>query len=127
MNNAGFMLISRQTKRKYCMEKKKETDNIINSLDGLQKASPGPYFYTRVRARLLKEETGIWGSIALFFTKPVVALTTLCLIFLLNTAAFLYQHESAPAMTDQTEQASTEDYNTTLAAKSYYDENTETH
>ncbi len=107
------------------MENKKETENILNSLDGLQKASPGAFFYTRVCARLQKEETGFWGKLALFLTKPTVALATLCLIFLLNAAAFFYQNESSSALADQSEQALTEDYNTTVATNSYYDENTE--
>ena len=109
------------------MEKKNETESILNSLDGLQKATPGAFFYTRVQARLQKEETGFWANIALFLTKPSVAMATLCLIFLLNAAAFFYRHESSSAMADQNEQALTEDYNTTVAANSYYEENTEVH
>ncbi|MEP7278562.1 MAG: hypothetical protein ABI813_07970 [Bacteroidota bacterium] len=111
------------------MEKRKETENILNSLDGLLKASPGAFFYTRVQARLQKEETGFWGSLAGFLTKPTVALATLCLIFLLNAAAFLYQKESSytVAAADQNEQTSADDYNTTLASNTYYDETFEAH
>ena len=111
------------------MEKNSKTDNILNSLDGLQKASPGHFFYTRVHAKLQREETGSWGRVAYFITKPSVALATLFLIFLLNAAAFFYHKESTSNSTakDQNEQVSAEDYNTTLAANSYYDENSEVH
>jgi hypothetical protein len=125
MNSAGFIVNSRQIQEELYMEKKNETESILNSLDGLQKASPGAFFYTRVQARLQKEETGFLGKIALFLTRPTVALAMLCLIFLLNAAAFYYQHESSSAAADQNEQALTEDYNTTVAANSYYEENTE--
>jgi len=109
------------------MEKKREIDNILNSLDGIQKASPGDFFFTRVQARLRKQETSPWSSIAAFVTKPTVTLATLCIIFLLNAAALFYQRTfSTTSMTDQFEQSSTDDYNTTLATNSYYDENTET-
>lgn len=109
------------------MKKKKEIESILDSLSGIEKASPGPFFFTRVQARLRKEVTGPWATLAYFFTKPTVALVTLCVIFLLNGAAFLYHKEASITAADQNEQILTEDYNTTLAANSYYDENTETH
>jgi hypothetical protein len=107
------------------MDKKKEIETIINSLEGMQKASPGDFFFTRVQAKLQKEEISLWGRIASFITKPTVALATLCLIFLLNAAALFYQSSSSTSMVDQVEQSSADDYNTTLAANSYYDENTD--
>lgn len=100
----------------------KDTEHILNSLEGLQKASPGTFFYTRVQARLQKEETGIWSNLAGYITRPAVALVTLGLIFLLNAAAFFYEREVSAAA-DQSEQTVNEEYNTTLAANSYYDEN----
>lgn len=107
------------------MENKQQitgTDGVLNSLDGLQKASPGAFFFTRVQARLQQQETSSWGKMALFMAKPAVAFATLGLIFLLNAAALFYQH-SVPVGADQAEQVNAEDYNTTLAANSYYDDN----
>lgn len=104
--------------------KQYETDKILNSLDGLQKADPGPFFYTRVQARLHKEEeAGFWAGLASFLARPSVALLTLLAICLLNVAAFLYQRHASSV--DQGDQVLTESYNTTLAANSYYDENTD--
>ena len=99
------------------------TEHILDSLDGLQKAGPGPFFYTRVQARLQKEQTGFWGRLALYVGSPRVAFATLGIIFLLNAAAFFYERGNTPAVADQTEQTINEEYNTTLAANSYYDEN----
>ena len=109
------------------MEKNKEIENILNSLDGIRKASPGHFFYTRVQARLQKEEISFWGRITAFLSKPRVALATLFLICLLNAAALLYQQRafSATSMADQIEQSGNDDYNTTLATNTYYDENSE--
>lgn len=101
----------------------KDTEHILDSLEGLQKASPGAFFYTRVQARLQKEETGIWGNLAGYITRPAVAFVTLGLIFLLNAAAFFYEREASSVTADQNEQTISEEYNTTLAANSYYDEN----
>ncbi|MEO5682599.1 MAG: hypothetical protein ABIQ88_08150 [Chitinophagaceae bacterium] len=109
------------------MKKKTATESILNSLDGLGKASPGAFFFTRVQARMQKDEVSLWGRISFFLTKPVVALCTLAVIFLLNAAVLFYQHQSAYATTlaDQFEQTGADEYNTTLAANSYYDENTD--
>jgi len=108
------------------MEKRKEIVKILSSLDGMEKASPGDFFFTRVQARLQRQETSTWGSITAFVTRPTVALATLCIIFLLNAAALFYQRTSSnSSVADQLEQNSADDYNTTLAANSYYDENTE--
>ena len=109
------------------MEKKKEIEEILNSLDGVQKASAGAFFFTRVQAKLQKQETSLWGKLAYFIAKPTVALATLSAIFLLNATVLFYQDESpsTTSIADQSEQAFTEEYNTTLAANSYYDENTE--
>jgi len=101
----------------------KDSAHILDSLEGLQKASPGPFFYTRVLARLQKEESGIWGRLVAYITRPSIALATLALIFLLNAAAFFYEREVSLMAADQNEQTINEDYNTTLAANSYYDEN----
>ena len=102
---------------------KKDLPDILDSLEGLQKASPGPFFYTRVQARLQKGESGIWSTLVAYITRPSVALATLGLIFLLNAAAFFYERQASSLAADPNEQTVNEDYNTTLAANSYYDEN----
>jgi hypothetical protein len=113
------------------MEKKRnmltKVEDALNSLDGLQKASPGPFFFTRVQAGLRKEETGIWGRIGWFITKPAVAVASLSLVILLNAAVLLYQKQvpSGSGIADQNEPAYADDYNTTVATNSYYDENIE--
>lgn len=113
------------------MQKKRnietQLEETMNSLDGLQKASPAPFFFTRVRARIQREQNSQWSIISSFIARPAVAFAGISLIVLLNIAALFYQKEhSATAMlTDQNDTANTDDYNTTVATSSYYDENTE--
>ena len=113
------------------MEKKKDiagkAEHTLNSLDGIQRAEPGPFFFTRVQAKLQKEGRSYWSSIASFITKPAVVIAGMGLIVLLNTAALFYQNEerSNALIADQNEQAYADDYNTTVASSSYYDENIE--
>ncbi|MEO6316925.1 MAG: hypothetical protein ABIU63_11685 [Chitinophagaceae bacterium] len=108
------------------MEKRNEIDQLLNSLDGMHRASAGDFFFTRLQARLAREELNGWARVTAFITKPRVALVTLGLILLLNVAALLYQQKSSMFSTaEQVEQATADDYNTTLAANSYYNENSE--
>ncbi|MDE3247130.1 MAG: hypothetical protein KGO82_00630 [Bacteroidota bacterium] len=93
------------------------TERTLHSLDGLQKASPGPFFYTRVQARLQREQPAGWlGRMVQQITRPAVVLTTLAIILLLNAAVLWFEKPSEQPVNN-------EDYNTTLAANSYYDEN----
>ena len=113
------------------MQKKRNIENQVeetmNSLEGLQKASPAPFFFTRVQARIQREQNNQWSIISSFIARPAVAVAGISLIVLLNVAALFYQKEhSATAMlTDQNDTVNTDDYNTTVATNSYYDENIE--
>lgn len=116
------------------MDKKKDltrwAEEALNSLDGIQKASPGPFFFIRVDARLRKEShAGFWGKMAYFFSMPSVAIASVVFVILLNTAAFFYQKAETSNIlaAEQSEQLNADDYNTTVASNSYYDENTELH
>jgi hypothetical protein len=93
------------------------TERTLSSLDGLQKASPGPFFYTRVQARLQREQPAGWlGRMLQQVTRPAVVLATLAIILLLNAAVLWFEKPAEQPVNN-------EDYNTTLAANSYYDEN----
>jgi len=92
----------------------------MNSLDGLQPASPAPFFFTRVKARMEKTEVSVWENLTGFIARPVVAFSVVCLIVLMNTLAFFEQKHSAPSLTEQqTEQSFYDDYN--VASNAFYD------
>lgn len=59
-------------------------DRVLNSLDGMERAQPQPWFYTRLKTRLSKEETTAWEYISRLLSRPVVAVTSLCLVLLMN-------------------------------------------
>lgn len=103
---------------------KMKTDDILNSLDGVQRATPRPYLHTRIMARLNRNNTG-WERMATLISKPVVAFATIALFLLVNVAV-LY-HLSATATTTTVSQDSTtplvsdNEYN--LSVSSLYDIN----
>lgn len=81
------------------METKIET--TLNSLDHVTRVGPGPFFFTRVEARLSRKDRTIWENISGFIAQPAVAFTVICLIISLNTLVILNQ-EKTPGISDQT-------------------------
>ena len=65
-------------------EIQQKVEETLESLNGIQRAEPQPFFYTRLIGRLQREERGIWETIGSFLSRPVVAIVSLCLILILN-------------------------------------------
>ncbi len=65
----------------------KQVDDTLNSLDGLQKASPGPYFFTRVQARLNRNQKDVWEQTLSFLTRPAVVAASVFAILLVDIIA----------------------------------------
>ena len=61
----------------------------LNSLDGIQRADPGPFFFTRLRARMERDKRSVWENISGIISKPAITVFGLLLIVLVNTIAAL--------------------------------------
>lgn len=96
-----------------------QVEETMRSLDGMQSASPGPFFYTRVMARLDSSQKSIWENISAFIARPVVAFAVICLVIIMNTIAVVQKKEAAPFFADQMEQVTEDDLN--LAVNTFYD------
>jgi hypothetical protein len=70
------------------MKTRPEVDKLVqealDSLDGIQRAEPQPFFYTRLVGRLQRDQKTIWETMGSFLSRPVVAFAGLFLILLLN-------------------------------------------
>jgi hypothetical protein len=62
----------------------KKINDVLDSLDGIQPAEPRPYFYTRVLARLKRDEATGWSVVGSFLGKPAIAIAGLFLILVMN-------------------------------------------
>jgi hypothetical protein len=84
----------------------KKAEEALNSLDGIEIASPAPYFFTRLSARIQRGERNLWEMFATIISRPAVALATICIILLLNTMA-LFKKDAAikSAILEQNEQS----------------------
>lgn len=65
-----------------------QIENILGSLNGINRAEAPPFFYTRLQGRLQKEKhSSAIEQILGFITQPIFALTTLSLFVFLNIYA----------------------------------------
>jgi hypothetical protein len=95
-----------------------EADRTLASLDGVQRAVANPFLFTRIKARLQREEKGFWNAAVSFVGRPVVAIAAVLLIILLNLAIILNQPTTVPSSQDE-EQLFASEYD--LSGTTIYD------
>lgn len=61
-----------------------DLDKMLDSLEGLKKAEPAPFFFTRLQARMAGPEDTLLQKLMMFVTRPAFAMCTGILILLLN-------------------------------------------
>lgn len=94
---------------------KKNIDKVMQSLDDIEKASPRPFFFTRLEGRLLKKKSP-WEAISGFVAKPVVAFGCICLIIMVNAVVILSSAKAKVTADQQnSEQATADEYNSLSA------------
>ena len=101
-----------------------EMEAILNSLDGVEKASPTPFLYTRLMARMQESDDNIWSRILQFITKPVFAVGITLVFLLINAYILLNQYSSSVEQAEESTQTLALEY--TSLTSTIYDNNTET-
>ncbi|MFM1795166.1 MAG: hypothetical protein RL642_1551 [Bacteroidota bacterium] len=66
------------------MKKGYSIEEIMNSLDGIERAEPAPFLFTRVHARYLKNENSQALTLFRFIAKPSFVMAVAFLIILIN-------------------------------------------
>lgn len=56
----------------------------MNSLEGMHRAEPAPWFYSRVSARLHRETAGVWEHIGKLISRPSIAIAGVLMILTMN-------------------------------------------
>ncbi len=105
------------------MSSKSDIQNKVHatiiSLDGMKSATPGPFFFTRLQARLNKTDKNNWEKVSAFIARPTVAIAMVSSIILMNTFAVLQHKTSSNTSLDQTDQSVYEEFN--VAVNTFYD------
>ena len=106
------------------MEEKfdKKIEETMRSFDGIEKASPRPFFFTRLEARMQNQKS-IWEEISSFVAKPMIAFACICLIIMINAAAIFSSSNSTNSANSvsqlNNELATADEYN--LVSSNFYE------
>jgi hypothetical protein len=98
-----------------------QINEALNSLEGIERAKPRPFLYTRILASMA-EEKSIWNRIATFIARPAVAFAGLIIILLLNAAALLNASDTNNNRAN-IDVAVADEYNPSAISSLYYYEN----
>ncbi len=99
----------------------KRVEDALNSLDGIRRAEPQPWLFSRIKGKLLKEEDKTrWGMISSFLSKPAVAIAGLFLILGLN-GVLVYNQQSGSSGTAVQTELQPNDSESLIASSSSFD------
>lgn len=83
------------------MKKDETTERKIeaafNSIDAIQRASPQPYLFTRINARLQSPVKNFWEKTAIFISHPSVMIAGICLLLTINISVLVFKSSSPAA------------------------------
>ena len=99
---------------KYKPNIEKKIEETLSSLDNMNRASPRPFFFNRLQARLKENTWNRWENIGFFLARPAVATAAAFLIIALNLVLILRNSEPAIPIADQEEQALSDEYSLTV-------------
>jgi uncharacterized membrane protein YdfJ with MMPL/SSD domain len=88
----------------------KKIEDAMHSIDGIEKATPPPFFFTRLEARLQREKN-IWEKITSFVVQPAIAFAAICLIIMMNAMVIFSSSDTKKTLAQQnTELATVDEY-----------------
>jgi hypothetical protein len=89
-------------------------EDALNSADGATRAAARPYLFTRITARMQRNEDNYWEKAVKLISRPAVAVAGLCLVVGINVAAMVMHSEDEGTVPDE-QAVSTDDYSNTVA------------
>jgi hypothetical protein len=104
------------------MNKKQSIDQFVeeafDSINNIERASVKPFLLSRVNNRMFMEKgNSWWENVALLIGKPSFAIPGLAMLMLINlTTVILYATEPSASMSEQTIQASSEEFAYSIAS-----------
>ena len=82
----------------------------MQSIDKIKKASPRPFLFTRLEARMQREKN-IWEKLSSFVARPVIAFACICLVIMINVMVIFSANTSENSLVQQnSESASVDEY-----------------
>lgn len=82
-------------------DRNKKIEEVLNSLDGSQKAVMPAFFYTRLKARMLSRE--VPAAPRSWVLRPVFAVTALLLVLAINAIVLFQKNSSSETSNNDSE------------------------
>ena len=98
-------------------------DEVLDSLNGLQRVEPKPFLFTRVMARISREQDSVWEKIATLISRPVVAFAAVFLFIAINALVLFQNSDDASTTAQEPVLMAGNDFG--LSVTSFYDINPE--
>jgi hypothetical protein len=92
------------------MSMKFTPEEILESLEGVQRAEPKPFLYTRISARMAKQETSGFGLMFKVITAPAFSLG-IAILFILINGYFMMKSTDSSIDTSDLNQGIAAEYN----------------
>lgn len=92
-------------------------DEVLESVNNIERAKPNPFFFTRLEARLKREQKSAWEHISRLVTRPAIALASVSLVLIINALVVFQEINTIHTSPELTDMASAEELRTT----SFYD------
>ena len=97
----------------------RKIEDALSSLDDIKKASPTPFFFTRLEARMHRKKN-VWDEVSSFVSRPVIVFAGILLIFLINASViFTSSNLSAASEKQNSELATVDEYS--QVSSSFYE------
>jgi hypothetical protein len=85
-------------------------DEALNSLDGAGSATPRPYLFTRLNARMQNAKENTWDNVLSFISKPTFAFASLCLVIAINATVVAYHYNGSTTTVTEEAYAAVDEY-----------------
>lgn len=86
----------------------KKVDEIMQSIDGIKRAAPRPFLFTRLEARM-QNERNVWNKLSSFVARPVIAFACICFVLIINAMVVLFSGTPANSLAQQGSELATAD------------------
>ena len=97
-------------------------EDTMGSLDNIQRADPGPWFYGRLSARLANGRSA-WYAVGAFLSRPAVAFSAILGVLVLNVFLLAGEESSGSATAGNQQGVVTENEYITATNSSFEFEN----
>jgi hypothetical protein len=95
----------------------RKVDEAMDSVLGINRATPNPFLYTRIIARISREENSYWEKMTRMISRPAIAVITMSAILMINLFVVINETSASSVKPNIAEVATADD----LGTNSFYD------